>query len=170
MDNLKSEYVLLLHKHHISIIAILLISKFSADRILDGKALTNLLRKVERGLTVLAMAPLINLEKKESRKRLEERIRRAEQKQSRRNQWRVENANHKEHKGNSRAPKQRKNRLWFSSQFRTKRLPTQTTTELPIYGSALQQKTMQQLWSGELQVDGWSLKLICVQNFSACPF
>jgi hypothetical protein len=86
MDNLKSEYVLLLHKHHISIIAILLISKFSADRILDGKALTNLLRKVERGLTVLAMAPLINLEKKESRKRLEERIRRAEQKQSRRNQ------------------------------------------------------------------------------------
>jgi hypothetical protein len=53
---------------------------------LDGKALMNLLRKVERGLTVLAMAPLINLEKKESRKRLEERIRRAEQKQSRRNQ------------------------------------------------------------------------------------
>ena len=45
------------------------------------KALTNLLRKVERSLTVLAMAPLINLEKKESRKRLEERLRRAEQKE-----------------------------------------------------------------------------------------
>jgi len=44
------------------------------------KALTNLLKKVERSLTVLAMAPFINLEKKESRKRLEERLRRAEQK------------------------------------------------------------------------------------------
>ena len=46
------------------------------------KALTNLLRKVERSLTVIAMAPLINLEKKESRKRLEERLRRAEQKRA----------------------------------------------------------------------------------------
>jgi hypothetical protein len=48
------------------------------------KALTNLFRKIERGLTILAMAPLVNLEKKESRKRLEERLRRAEQKQLRR--------------------------------------------------------------------------------------
>jgi hypothetical protein len=51
-----------------------------------GKALTNLFRKVGRGLTALAMAPLVNLEKKESRKRLEERIRRAEQKRSRKTQ------------------------------------------------------------------------------------
>jgi hypothetical protein len=48
------------------------------------KALTNLFRKIERGLTILAMAPLVNLEKKESRRRLEERLRRAEQKQLRR--------------------------------------------------------------------------------------
>jgi hypothetical protein len=48
------------------------------------KHLTNLYRKVERGLTALAMAPLVNLEKKESQKRMEERIRRAEQKQTRR--------------------------------------------------------------------------------------
>jgi hypothetical protein len=53
------------------------------DKIQDGKHLTNLFRKVERGLTALAMAPLVNLEKKESQKRMEERIRRAEQKQAR---------------------------------------------------------------------------------------
>jgi len=58
--------------------------KFNTVRISDGKALTNLFRKIERGLTILAMAPLVNLEKKESRKRLEERLRRAEQKQLRR--------------------------------------------------------------------------------------
>jgi hypothetical protein len=50
---------------------------------MDGKLLSNLFRKVERGLTVLAMAPLLNLEKKESQKRLEERLRRAEQKHQR---------------------------------------------------------------------------------------
>ena len=39
-----------------------------------------LLKKVERGLTVLVMAPLVNLEKKESRKRLDERLKRANEK------------------------------------------------------------------------------------------
>jgi len=48
------------------------------------KHLTNLFRKFERGLTVLAMAPLVNLEKKESQKRIEERLRRAEEKLARR--------------------------------------------------------------------------------------
>jgi len=47
------------------------------------KALTNLFRKVGRGLTVLAIAPLINLEKKESHKRIEERLKRANEKQLR---------------------------------------------------------------------------------------
>jgi hypothetical protein len=50
------------------------------------KHLTNLFRKVERGLTVLAMAPLVNLEKKESQRRMEERLRRAEEKLARRDQ------------------------------------------------------------------------------------
>jgi len=48
--------------------------------------LTDLSRKVRRGLTALALAPLANLEKKESHKRLEERLRRAEQKQLRINE------------------------------------------------------------------------------------
>jgi hypothetical protein len=47
------------------------------------KHLTNLFRKFERGLTVLAMAPLVNLEKKESQRHMEERLRRAEEKRAR---------------------------------------------------------------------------------------
>ena len=42
----------------------------------------NLLRKIERGLTVLAMAPLSGIEKKERDRRLEERLKRLEQKHS----------------------------------------------------------------------------------------
>jgi len=48
--------------------------------------LASFLRKFRRGLTVLAMAPLVNLEKKESQKRLEERVKRSEQKQLRNTQ------------------------------------------------------------------------------------
>jgi hypothetical protein len=43
----------------------------------------NLLRKIERGLTVLALAPLSGLEKKERDRRLDERLRRLEQKHNR---------------------------------------------------------------------------------------
>jgi len=43
----------------------------------------NLLRKIERGLTVLALAPLSGLEKKERDRRLDERLRRLEQKRNR---------------------------------------------------------------------------------------
>jgi hypothetical protein len=42
----------------------------------------NLFRKIERGLTALAIAPLSGLEKKERDKRLEERLKRLEQKNS----------------------------------------------------------------------------------------
>jgi hypothetical protein len=42
----------------------------------------NLFRKIERGLTVLAIAPLSGLEKKERNRKLEERLKRLEQKQS----------------------------------------------------------------------------------------
>jgi len=41
----------------------------------------NLLRKVERSLIVLAIAPLHQLEKKERDRRLEERLKRIEQRQ-----------------------------------------------------------------------------------------
>ena len=41
----------------------------------------NLLRKVERSLVVLAIAPLHQLEEKERKRRLEERLKRIEQKQ-----------------------------------------------------------------------------------------
>jgi hypothetical protein len=40
----------------------------------------SLFKKIERGLTVLAMAPLVGLEKKERERRLEERLKRSEQK------------------------------------------------------------------------------------------
>jgi len=40
----------------------------------------NSLKKIERGLTALAMAPLSGLEKKERERRLEERLKRSEQK------------------------------------------------------------------------------------------
>ena len=40
----------------------------------------NLFKKIERGFTVLAMAPLVELEKKEREKKLEERFKRLEQK------------------------------------------------------------------------------------------
>ena len=43
----------------------------------------NLFKKVERGLIVLAMAPLSELEKNERERRLEERLKRAERKRSR---------------------------------------------------------------------------------------
>ena len=42
----------------------------------------NLFRKIGRGLTVVAMAPLIGLEKRERNRRLEERLKRSEQKRS----------------------------------------------------------------------------------------
>jgi len=42
----------------------------------------NLFKKIERGLTALAIAPLSGLERKERDRRLEERLRRLEQKQS----------------------------------------------------------------------------------------
>jgi hypothetical protein len=41
----------------------------------------NLFRKIERGLTALAMAPLSGLETRERDRRLEERIKRYEEKQ-----------------------------------------------------------------------------------------
>ena len=40
----------------------------------------NFFKKIERGLTVLAMAPLYELEKKERERRLEERLKRSEKK------------------------------------------------------------------------------------------
>jgi hypothetical protein len=40
----------------------------------------NLFRKIERGLTALAIAPLSGLEKKERDRRLEERLKRSEEK------------------------------------------------------------------------------------------
>ncbi len=39
----------------------------------------NLFRKVGRGLTVLAMAPLVGLEHRERERRLEERLKRSQQ-------------------------------------------------------------------------------------------
>ena len=42
----------------------------------------NLFRKIGRGLTVVAMAPLVGLEKRERDRRLEERLKRSEQKRS----------------------------------------------------------------------------------------
>jgi hypothetical protein len=47
---------------------------------LDERALANLFKKLGRGLTVLAMAPLVGLEKKETKRRMEERIKRSQQK------------------------------------------------------------------------------------------
>jgi len=40
----------------------------------------NSLKRIERGLTALALAPLSGLEKKERNRRLEERLKRSEQK------------------------------------------------------------------------------------------
>ena len=42
----------------------------------------NLLKKIERSLTALVIAPLSGLEKKERNRRLEERLKRLEQKHS----------------------------------------------------------------------------------------
>jgi hypothetical protein len=42
----------------------------------------NLFKKIERDLFVLAMAPLAGLEKKERERRLDERLKRSEQKHS----------------------------------------------------------------------------------------
>lgn len=47
----------------------------------EAKGFMNLFRKIGRGLTVLAMAPLVGLEKKERDRRLEERLKGSEQKQ-----------------------------------------------------------------------------------------
>jgi len=41
----------------------------------------NLFKRIEQGLTTLAMAPLSELEKKERKRRLEERLKRIEEKQ-----------------------------------------------------------------------------------------
>jgi hypothetical protein len=43
----------------------------------------NLLKRVSRDLTALAMAPLLGVEAKERRRRLQERVRRLEEKQKR---------------------------------------------------------------------------------------
>jgi hypothetical protein len=51
-------------------------------KISEAKYFVNLLRKIERGLTVLALAPLSGLEKKERDRRLDERLRRLEQKRN----------------------------------------------------------------------------------------
>ncbi len=40
----------------------------------------NLFKKIERGFTVLAMAPLVGLEQRERERRLEERLKRLQQK------------------------------------------------------------------------------------------
>jgi hypothetical protein len=42
----------------------------------------NLFKKIERGFTALAMAPLIGLEQRERERRLEERLKRLQQKQN----------------------------------------------------------------------------------------
>ena len=47
------------------------------------KSSVNFFKKLERDLTVFAMAPLVELEKKEREKRLEERLKRSEQKHGR---------------------------------------------------------------------------------------
>jgi len=44
---------------------------------------TNLLQRIRRGLLVLAIAPFYWLEKKERERKLEERLKRSEQKQKR---------------------------------------------------------------------------------------
>ena len=48
----------------------------------EVKCFMNLFRKIGRGLTVVAMAPLVGLEKRERDRRLEERLKRSEQKRS----------------------------------------------------------------------------------------
>jgi hypothetical protein len=45
-----------------------------------GESLMNLFRKIGRGLTVLAISPLCGLEKKERDRKLEERLKRFEEK------------------------------------------------------------------------------------------
>jgi hypothetical protein len=47
---------------------------------LDVSALANVFRKLERELTAIAMAPLVGLEKKETQRRIQERIKRYQQK------------------------------------------------------------------------------------------
>jgi hypothetical protein len=46
----------------------------------EGKYFMKSIKKIERGLAALAMAPLVGLEKKERSRRLEERLKRSEQK------------------------------------------------------------------------------------------
>jgi hypothetical protein len=46
----------------------------------EANCFLNSLKKIERGLTALALAPLAGLEKKERNRRLEERLKRSEQK------------------------------------------------------------------------------------------
>ena len=48
----------------------------------EAKYFMKSFKKIERGLTALAVAPLSWLEKKERDRRLEERLKRSEQKQS----------------------------------------------------------------------------------------
>jgi hypothetical protein len=48
-----------------------------------GEGFTNILQRIRRGLLVLAFAPLYWLEKKELERKLEERLKRSEQKQKR---------------------------------------------------------------------------------------
>jgi hypothetical protein len=50
------------------------------NRYLDVSALANIFRKLERELTAIAMAPLVGLEKKETQRRIQERIKRYQQK------------------------------------------------------------------------------------------
>jgi hypothetical protein len=44
----------------------------------------NLLKKIERDLTILAMTPLVGIEKKERERKLDERLKRSEEKHARR--------------------------------------------------------------------------------------
>jgi hypothetical protein len=46
----------------------------------EKKKIMNLLKKLERNLTALALVPLVNLEEKERKRRTTERIMRIEQK------------------------------------------------------------------------------------------
>jgi hypothetical protein len=48
--------------------------------ILEGRNFVKSIKKIERDLAALAMAPLAGLEKKERSRRLEERLKRLEQK------------------------------------------------------------------------------------------
>jgi hypothetical protein len=61
--------------------SIILLNVKSYDNV-EAKCFMNSLKKIERGLTALAIAPLSGLEKKERDRRLEERLKRLDEKHS----------------------------------------------------------------------------------------